>query len=260
MKKAVYIEIEENIAIIKFNRPERYNAVNQDVIDCLNDCFDQIEKNEKVRSVVITGNGKGFCSGADMSVFGENVTAEQRKDHLIKYYQPLINRFTSLNKPIIGAINGAAAGVGAALALACDLRVMGERSAILYAFINIGLGPDGGASWLLARQVGYSKALEIAISGKKIMANDCLKLGLTNRVVSDDKILNEAINWAHELSKKPTLAIGITKADMIHSLDNDLNATIAFEAVKQIDAFKSYDLKEGVTAFIEKRPAKFKGK
>ena len=256
MKKAVYLEIEESIAIIKFNRPERYNAVNQDVIDCLNECFDEIEKNEKVRSIVITG----FCSGADMSVFDENVTAEQRKDHLIKYYQPLINRFTSLNKPIIGAVNGTAAGVGAALALACDLRIMGERSAILYAFINIGLGPDGGASWLLARQVGYSKALEIAISGKKIMAFDCLKLGLTNRVVSDDKILNEAKNWAHELSKKPTLAIGITKADMIHSLDNDLNATIAFEAVKQIDAFKSYDLKEGVTAFIEKRPAKFKGK
>lgn len=260
MKKAVYIEIEENIAIIKFNRPERYNAVNQDVIDCLNDCFDQIEKNEKVRSVVITGNGKGFCSGADMSVFGENVTAEQRKDHLIKYYQPLINRFTSLNKPIIGAINGAAAGVGAALALACDLRVMGEKSAILYAFINIGLGPDGGASWLLARQVGYSKAFEIAISGKKIMAIDCLELGLTNRVVGDDKVLKEAKNWAHELSKKPTLAIGITKADMIHAMDNDLNTTIAFEAVKQMDAFKSYDLKEGVTAFIEKRPAKFKGK
>ena len=120
MKKAVYLEIEESIAIIKFNRPDRYNAVNQDVIDCLNECFDEIEKNEKVRSVVITGNGKGFCSGADMSVFSENVTAEQRKDHLIKYYQPLINRFTSLNKPIIGAVNGTAAGVGAALALACD--------------------------------------------------------------------------------------------------------------------------------------------
>ena len=163
------------------------------------------------------------------------------------------------NKPIIGAINGTAAGVGAAFALACDLRVMSEKSAILYAFINIGLGPDGGASWLLSRQVGYSKAFEIAISGKKVLGQQCFDLGLTNRIVENELILENAINWAKELANRPTLAIGITKQDLVHSMNNDLYSTIAYEAERQVLAFKSHDLKEGVTAFIEKRKPNFKG-
>ena len=171
-----------------------------------------------------------------------------------------MNQFFNLNKPIIGAINGTAAGVGAAFALACDLRVMSDKSAILYAFVNIGLGPDGGASWLLSRQVGYSKAFEIAISGKKIMGSECLELGLTNKVVENEKIVNEAIDWAKELAKRPTLAIGITKEDIVHSMNNDLDSTISFEAERQVLAFKSHDLKEGVAAFIEKRKPNFKGK
>ena len=122
--------------------------------------------------------------------------------NILETYQPLINKFTQLNIPIIGAINGSAAGVGASFALACDFRVMGYSSSIYYAFINIAIGPDGGGSWLLARQVGYSKALEIATSGKKINGEDCYKLGLTNKLVEDDKILEEAVNWAKELAKK----------------------------------------------------------
>jgi enoyl-CoA hydratase/carnithine racemase len=171
-----------------------------------------------------------------------------------------MNRFFKIKKPIIGAINGTAAGVGAAFALACDLRVMSKESALLYAFVNIGLGPDGGASWLLARQVGYSKALEIAISGKKIFGEECLNLGLTNKIVKTHEVLNDAKKWAHELSVRPTLAIGIAKADMMYAMDNNLSDTIAFEAQEQVAAFNSYDLKEGVTAFIQKRPAKFLGK
>ena len=166
----------------------------------------------------------------------------------------------SIKKPIIGAINGTAAGVGAAFALACDFRVMSKKSGLLYAFINIGLGPDGGASWLLTRQVGYSKALEIAVGGEKILGEECLKLGLTNKLVDEENILSEAKKWGKKLSEKPTLAIGITKQDMFFSMDNDLNDSIAFEAEKQILAFKSNDLMEGVTAFLEKRKPKFLGK
>ena len=260
MSKSVLIEKEKNIAIITLNRPDRYNAVNQDLVNDINYCLSIAEKDENIRAIVLTGNGKGFCAGADMSVFGAKVTAEERKDYLIEQYQPLMNRFFSMDKPIIGAINGTAAGVGAAFALACDLRVMSKESALLYAFVNIGLGPDGGASWLLARQVGYSKAFEIAISGKKVFGEECSKLGLTNRIVDKEDVLNDAKKWAHELSIRPTLAIGIAKADMMYSMDNNLNDTIAFEANKQVLAFNSYDLKEGVTAFIEKRPAKFLGK
>jgi len=260
MEKAVLFEVNEGVALITLNRPDRYNAVNQDLVDGISESLDKAKNDDSIRAIVMTGAGKGFCAGADMMVFGEEATPEQRRDYLIDQYQPLMSQFYNLNKPIIGAINGTAAGVGAAFALACDLRVMSEKSAILFAFINIGLGPDGGASWLLSRQVGYSKAFEIAISGKKVLGQQCLELGLTNRVVENEKILENAINWAKELANRPTLAIGITKQDIVHSMNNDLDSTIAFEAEQQVSAFKSHDLKEGVTAFIEKRKPNFRGK
>src|SRR5690606_18806729 len=135
-----------------------------------------------------------------------------------------------------------------------------ESSALLYAFINIGLGPDGGGSWLLARQVGYSKALQIAVEGKKVTAQECLSLGLTNKLVEDDTdLLSTTKTWAHELAKRPTLAVGITKEDMFYAMGHDLYETIAFEADKQVSTFGSHDFAEGVSAFLEKRPAKFIG-
>ena len=260
MGKAVIYHVSEGVAVITLNRPERYNAVNQDLVDGISESLNKAKTDDTVRSIVMTGAGKGFCAGADMNVFGGEVTPEQRRDYIIEQYQPLMHQFFNLNKPIIGAINGTAAGVGAAFALACDLRVMSEKSAILYAFVNIGLGPDGGASWLLSRQVGYSKAFEIATSGKKVMGQECLELGLTNKIVENNEIVNDAIKWAKELAKRPTLAIGIAKEDIFHSMNNDLNSTISFEAERQVLAFKSHDLKEGVAAFIEKRKPNFKGK
>ena len=258
--ESVLYKIEDGVAIVTLNRPERYNAVNEDIIDGLNNAFDKASEDDNIKCMVINGSGRGCCAGADLTLFGEDMTPEKRSNYIIETYQPLINKFTQSKIPIIGAINGSAAGVGASFALACDFRVMGSSSSIYYAFINIAIGPDGGGSWLLARQVGYSKALEIATSGKKINAEDCYKLGLTNKLVEDDKILEEAVNWAKELAKKPTLAIGITKEDMMFSINNSLHDTIAFEAKKQIIAFKSKDHIEGVTAFVEKRIPNFKGK
>jgi enoyl-CoA hydratase/carnithine racemase len=171
-----------------------------------------------------------------------------------------MRNLTTLKKPIIAAINGTAAGVGASIALACDFRVMSENSGLLYAFINIGLGPDGGASWLLARQVGYSRALQIAVEGKKIKGEECHRLGLTNKLVEDGEIVASAIDWAHKIAKLPTLAVGITKEDMFHAMDNDLYSTIAYEAERQTAAFASHDLVEGVSAFLQKRKPKFIGK
>ena len=260
MENAVLFEVNNGVATITLNRPDRYNAVNQDLVDGISNSLKKCEADQSIRAVVITGAGRGFCAGADMSVFGDEVTADQRSQYIIDQYQPLMNQFFSLKKPIIGAINGTAAGVGAAFALACDFRVMSDKSGILYAFINIGLGPDGGASWLLARQVGYSRALEIATSGKKITGQRCLELGLTNRLVAQDDILTTAQNWAEDFAIRPTLAIGIAKEDMFFAMDHTLNESIAFEAKKQIDAFKSHDLKEGVSAFIEKRKPDFLGK
>ena len=260
MENPVLFNVKNGVATITLNRPDRYNAVNQELVDGISSSLIKCEIEESIRSVVITGAGRGFCSGADMSVFGNEVTPEQRSQYIIDQYQPLINQFFSLKKPIIGAINGTAAGVGAAFALACDFRVMSDQSAILFAFVNIGLGPDGGASWLLARQVGYSRALEIATSGKKVTGQKCLELGLTNRIVNQDEILSNAQEWAADFAIRPTLAIGIAKEDMFYAVNHSLNEAIAFEAKKQIDAFKSHDLKEGVSAFIEKRKPDFLGK
>ena len=137
---------------------------------------------------------------------------------------------------------------------------MSNESGILYAFVNIGLGPDGGASWLLARQVGYSRALEIAIRGTKVSATECLALGLSNRLVSQEALLTNAQQWAEALAERPTLAIGIAKEDMFFAMNHSLNDTISFEAEQQVAAFKSHDLKEGVAAFLEKRTPNFLGK
>ncbi|MGY8919240.1 MAG: enoyl-CoA hydratase/isomerase family protein [Flavobacteriales bacterium] len=257
---SVLYKVKNSVAIITLNRPEKYNAVNDSLTESLTIYLTKAKDDSEVRAIVITGSGKGFCAGADMSYFDSDDAPEKRRDYIINTYQPLINMLQQLNKPIIGAINGSAAGVGASLALACDFRVMGPKSSIYFAFINIALGPDGGGSWLLSRLVGYSKALEIAISGKKVFGEECHNLGLTNKLVKDKEVLTRAIEWAEELSKKPTLTIGITKEDMIFSESNSLHDTIAFEAEKQVIAFKTEDHKEGVSAFIEKRIPNFKGK
>ena len=200
MEQAVIYEVKDSVATITLNRPDRYNAVNQDLVDGISDSLNKASNDQNVRSVVLTGSGKGFCAGADMSVFAQKATPEQRRDYLIDQYQPLMGKFFDLKKPIIGAINGTAAGVGASFALACDFRVMSSESAILFAFINIGLGPDGGASWLLSRQVGYSKALEIATSGEKIFGDECLKLGLTNKIVETNNIFNSSSKMGFKIS------------------------------------------------------------
>jgi enoyl-CoA hydratase/carnithine racemase/acyl dehydratase len=256
---AVKYEKEGHIGVITINRPDRYNAVTDDVVDGITDAISKIRKDDDVRAVVLTGAGKGFCAGADMATFGQ-ITPEEGRAYLTSTYLPLMRTIITLRKPIIAAVNGTAAGVGASIALACDFRVMSPKSALLYAFVNIGLGPDGGGSWLLARQVGYSRALQIAIEGKKISADECLQLGLTNKLTQNDNPLQTAKAWAQELAQRPTLAVGITKEDMFYAMDHDLYDTIAYEAEKQMAAFASHDLAEGVSAFLGKRPPKFIGK
>lgn len=256
--ETVLLEKREQIAIVTLNRPERYNAVTDELVTRLNEILAEIRNDSQIRAVVLTGAGKGFSAGADMDSFGK-ASPEDAREYITTVYQALLRNFQTMKKPIIGAVNGTAAGVGASIALACDLRVMTPKSGILYAFVNIGLGPDGGASWLLTRQVGYSKAFEIAAEGRKVGADECLSLGLTNKIVEEDKLLESAIAWATQLAAKAPIAVGITKEDLVHAMDNSLNDSIAYEAEKQIAAFESYDLVEGVAAFVEKRKANFIG-
>lgn len=256
----VRYEKQDAIAIITLNRPNRRNAINQALISGVIASLKQAAADDAIRAIVVTGAGKGFCAGADLEAFTQGFTPAFGRDYIIKHYKPMMEQFIATRKPIIGAINGVAAGAGAALALACDLRVMAAEATMYYAFINIGLGPDGGASWLLARQVGYSRAFEIAIEGEPIAAEKCYAWGLANKVVPSDQVLVEALKWATKLAAKPTLAVGITKMDLQKSQEAGLLEVIEYEAHQQMQAFSSDDLKEGITAFFEKRRPIFTGK
>ena len=258
--KAVIYQKENQVAIITLNRPEVYNAVNDELLNGLSQSLKTARDDQDIRAILITGNGKGFCSGADLSTFTEGVSPEDGRDYIIRNYGGLMRDMQMMKKPIVGALNGSAAGVGCAIALACDLRIMADTANFRYAFINIGLGPDGGAGWFLARTVGYSRAFEIAIEGDKIPAERCLELGLTNKVVPAAEVLEAGKSWATKLAERPTLAVGITKMDLNFSMNNSLQDTIAFEAEGQMRAFQSHDLKEGVMAFLQKRKPEFKGK
>lgn len=256
---AVLYSQEGPIAVINMNRPARYNAFNDALIQGLNAGLDQAAADPDVRVLILRGAGPGFSAGADLGLF-EGVTPEQGRDYIKANYRPLMQKFRQLSKPIIGAIHGTAAGVGCALALACDLRIMTEDASMRYAFINIGLGPDGGAGWFLARTVGYSRAMEIATSGEKIGAYRCLELGLTNRIAPSGEMMANATEWAHQLANKAPLALGVTKADLQYALDHSLEETIDYEADQQMRTFASQDLQEGVRAFLAKRRPRFQGK
>ena len=205
---------EGSIALITLNRPQKRNAMdnalNRDLLSALAHASDE----QQVRAVLITGAGKGFCAGADLTIFQPIPTPDQIYHYIITTYLPMMEIITTMQKPVIAAVNGVAAGAGASLALACDLRVMAHDASLLMAFSNIALIPDAGATWLLARLVGYSRAYEIAIEGQRVHAERCLELGLTNKVVPAEQLLEISLAWAEQLAQRPTLALGLTKKAM----------------------------------------------
>ena len=246
-----------SIATITLNRPDRRNALTPAMLDALGAALEQAEQDKQVRALVITGAGKGFCAGQELATLNEAVDIEAL---ITQHYQPVILRLCHLPKPIIAAVNGVAAGAGAAIALACDLRVMADDAALLQAFINIGLVPDAGMTYFLARQVGYSRALELAISGERLGAERAFALGLTNRVVPAAELLTASQEWAAELAQRPTVAIGLTKQLLNAALVHDLPTMLAQEAAQQAVAAATLDHKEGLAAFREKRAPHFVGK
>lgn len=181
------------------------------------------------------------------------------RDAIVKYYKPLIMAMVEIEKPIIGAINGGAAGAGASLALACDLRVMADDAYILQAFSNIGLVPDAGSTWFMARLVGYSRALQLCIEAERIPAARCLEWGLCNRVVHAGELQGTAHAWARSLAQRPTLAVGWTKQALCAAMTTTLEASIHLEADLQAQAVQTADHREGVLAFAQKRAPQFRG-
>lgn len=257
--ETIIYEMYDQVALITLNRPERRNAMNQALNRDLLTAVRQAADDETVRTVVLTGAGQGFCAGADLTLFQPMPTPEQVYELILGDYRPLMLTLLEMRKPVIAAVNGVAAGAGASLALACDLRIMAHDASILMAFSNIGLVPDAGATWFLARMVGYGRAYAIAAEGRRVMAEQCLELGLANKVVPADELRDQALNWAQRLAQRPTLALGFTKHALQHALLNDLASTIEFEARLQQQTIASHDFMEGVMAFMQKREPVFKG-
>ena len=258
--ETIQYEMKDNVALLTLNRPELRNAMNRKLNRDLLAGFERAAGDVQVRAVLVTGAGKGFCAGADLAPFQSQPTGDQVYEFIISSYQPMMEAVTQMKKPVIAAVNGVAAGAGASLALACDLRVMAHDASMMMAFSNIALVPDAGATWFLTRLVGYSRAYEIAIEGNRIAAEHCLELGLTNKVVPAEQLDMISLAWARKLAERPTMALGLTKHAMQHAHLHDLASTIEYEARLQKQTVPSYDFMEGVMAFIQKREPSFQGK
>jgi 2-(1,2-epoxy-1,2-dihydrophenyl)acetyl-CoA isomerase len=249
----------EGVCTITLNRPEVYNAFNEQMKKELNDALKDAERDPAARCLVIRGSGaKAFCSGQDLK---EHSGAKRSlRDSLEKSYNPMIRRIRNMEKPVIGMINGVAAGAGCSLALACDMRIMSSTAKLIEVFIRIGLVPDSGSHWFLSRLAGMSRAFEYAATGRDISAEEAERVGLANRVVPPEALEAETATLARSLAQAPTKAIGLIKRTLNKSLSCDLETSIEYEALIQQIASETEDHREGLLAFLEKRPPVFHGR
>ncbi|MEL6371401.1 MAG: enoyl-CoA hydratase-related protein [Pseudomonadota bacterium] len=246
----------DHVCLITLNRPDALNAFDTAQRVELLDALCEATNNADVRAIVLTGAGRGFCAGADITdMSGRNV-----EDQLNAEYGAFLSVMQGGETPIIASINGPAAGIGMTLALTCDLRVIGQDAYLMSAFANIGLVPDGGLSWLLTQQIGYARAYEYAVEARKIGADRALDLGLVNRVVPTESVVDDALAWAGEIAQRAPLAMGLTKRSFRASFEHGLKNAMALEAMLQRTAIKTDDCREGVTALREKRAPVFAGK
>ena len=243
------------IGVITLNRPKVLNAFNEQLIWDLQEATKNLREDDEIRVVVITGAGKGFTAGADLTASESTWTST--KDSLNRGFLPTFKNIMEMPKPVIGAINGPAAGIGAAIAMACDLRIMSENAYILSVFSNIAIVPDGGLSWLLTRYMGYTKAFEYAIEAKKITADECINFGIANKKVSLEDLESETMAWAEKLAKRAPQSLSNTKMIMRNALEKTYLETYAEEAEIQNKIFGNDQNKEAIKAFFEKREPNF---
>ena len=251
-------EMMGKIALVSMNRPDVMNACTSNMRKELLQAIELANASEAVTAIVLTGTGRGFCVGQDLA---EGIPAGEPTRLLLEdEYKPLVLAINDSPKLVFAAVNGPAAGVGAALALACDLVVMADNAYMYQAFIAIGLIPDGGGCWQMVQQLGYRKALELVVDGKKVSAQDCFTLGLTNRVVAADDLLSSTIDWAASLAEKAPLALTASKRALKQAQSMSLAETLSFEANLQSEMTSTEDAQEAAKAFLEKRKPVFKGR
>ncbi len=253
------VEYEDGVAIIRLNRPDTLNAISTALREDLRDSVQQVNGDDSVRVVILTGNGRSFCAGIDLSE--PRPAGHSTRELLTEGFKPTLLAISEAPKPWISAVNGAAAGIGSAFAMACDLMVMAANSYLYQAFAAIGLIPDGGATWQLARTVGRKKAYELMTLGEKLSADKCLQLGLCNRVVAAEQLLDESLALARQLMDKAApLSLRYAKQTLNVAMEQGLAEVIDREAELQDLCSNSEDAREGAQAFLEKRPAVFRGR
>lgn len=250
---------ENGVGYITLNRPDKYNSYNREMALALQGYLDACEADDEVRCIYLTGAGKGFCSGQDLSE-AMNPTPEEFERMVREHYNATILRLRKIEKPIIAAVNGVAAGAGANIALACDIVLASESASFLQAFSKIGLIPDSGGTFFLPRLVGMQRAAALMMTGEKVGAADAVAMGMIYKSYADDVFEAESKKMAMTLAQMPTKGIGLTKRLLNQSYSNDLQQQLDMEKEVQVQAGTSEDFREGVLAFLEKRKPVFKGK
>jgi 2-(1,2-epoxy-1,2-dihydrophenyl)acetyl-CoA isomerase len=257
--KSIELKIENSVAWIYLNRPEVFNSFNREMALLFQSTLDNCANDEKVRAIVITGNGKAFCAGQDLKEVTDTELNPGFLKILDQHYNPIIQKIRTIEKPIVAAVNGVAAGAGANIALACDVVVASESSSFIQAFSKIGLIPDSAGTFFLPRLIGFQKASALMMLGDKVTAQDALQMGMIFKIYPTGLFEEEVMSLASTLAQMPTKAIGLTKRLLNQSMTNNLEQQMALESDLQIEASSSNDYKEGVTAFVEKRIPEFKG-
>jgi len=257
--ETILFDVTDGVALLTLNRPDKLNAFNDRLHEDIAEALGLVENDDTVRALVVTGAGRGFCSGADLSQRLDGSRQHGASDALDRHYHPRLRRLRALKKPVIAAVNGPAAGAGMSLALSCDIVLAAASATFIQAFTRIGLMPDAGSTYFLPRLIGTARAKALTMLAEPLTAAQAEAWGLIWKAVPDDQLMTEAMALARKLAQGPTFALGLTKAAIDQSMGNDLDAQLDLERDSQIKATQSRDFREGVTAFLEKRPAKFTG-
>ena len=254
----ILFEIKNQVATLTLNRPEKYHSFIREMALDLQEKLDLCKNDNNIRAIVITGTGKAFCAGQDLSEAIDPNGPELQKI-VNEHYNPIIRQIRNIEKPIIAAVNGVAAGAGASIALCCDIIIAKEGAVFVQAFSKIGLVPDSGATFFLPRLIGFQKATALMMNADPITATEAERLGMIYKVVEESKFEDEIQSFSEKLAKMPTKGIGLTKKLLNQSMRNSLEKQLDEEEVAQTIAGKTNDYKEGVSAFLEKRKPNFKG-
>lgn len=262
MEAFILSTVEQGVMTITLNRPDRLNSFNDVMHQQLAECLTQAERDDSVRCLLITGAGRGFCAGQDLN--DRNVDPSGPAPDLglsvERFYNPLVRRLAALPKPVIAAVNGVAAGAGATLALGCDLVLAARSASFVMAFSKLGLVPDCGGSWFLPRIAGRARAMGLALLGEKLSAEQAAQWGMIWQLVEDAELADTSLQLARHLATQPTFGLGLIKQALLAAETNGLDAQLDLERDYQRLAGRSADYREGVSAFLAKRPPLFSRK